>query len=66
LKKVEKLLLTNSAVFYTDAAYDSKTKVSTASCVLYHNLRVAYKTWNLEIGMSINDAKLYAIEKAAK
>jgi hypothetical protein len=66
LKKVEKLLLTNSTVFYTDAAYDSKTKVSTASCVLYHNSRVAYKTWNLEIEMSINDAKLYAIEKAAK
>jgi hypothetical protein len=58
--------MSNSTVFYTNAAYDSKTEVSTASCVLYHKSRVAYKTWNLEIGMSINDAKLYAIEKAVK
>jgi ribonuclease HI len=53
-------------VFYTDAAFDSKTKILTASCVLYQNTKVAYKTWNLGIGMSIDDAELYAIEKATK
>jgi ribonuclease HI len=56
----------NSTIFYTDAAYDSTTKISTASCVLYQNSRTAYKTWNLEIEISINDAKIYKIEKAAK
>jgi hypothetical protein len=67
IKKIELILqLTNSAIFYTDAAYDSKTKVSIAACVLYQNSRTAYKTWNLEVEMSINDAKLYAIDKAAK
>jgi hypothetical protein len=40
--------------------------ISIALCVLYHDFRIAYKTWNLEIEMSINDAKLYAIEKTAK
>jgi ribonuclease HI len=33
---------------------------------LYDNSRVAYKTWNLEIEMSINDAELYAIEKTIR
>ncbi len=55
-----------TAMFYTDAAFDSTTKILTASCVLYQNTKVAYKTWNLEIEMSINDAELYAIEKATK
>jgi hypothetical protein len=41
-------------------------KVSTTSCVLYHDSRTAYKTWNLEFEMSINDAKFYAIKKIAK
>jgi hypothetical protein len=67
LKRVENITqMSNSTVFYTNAAYDSKTEVFTASCVLYHKSRVAYKTWNLEIEMSIDDAKLYAIEKAVK
>ncbi len=67
LKKVENILQTSNVdVFYIDAAHDSKTKISTASCVLYYDSRVAYKTWNLEIEMSTNDAKLYAIEKAVK
>jgi hypothetical protein len=67
IKKVELILQSsNSTIFYTDAAHNSKTKVSTALCVLYHDFRTAYKTWNLEIEMSIDDAKLYAIEKTAK
>jgi ribonuclease HI len=67
IKKVELILQSlNSTIFWTDAAYDTKTKISTASCVLYHDFHTAYKTWNLEIKMSINDAKLYAIEKTAK
>jgi hypothetical protein len=66
-KKIENIAqMSNSTVFYTNAAYDSKTEVFTASCVLYHKSRVAYKTWNLEIEMSINNVKLYAIEKAVK
>jgi ribonuclease HI len=65
LKKVETILQTSKfAVFYTDVAFDSKTKILIASCILYHNSRMSYKTWNLEIEMSINDAELYAIEKA--
>ncbi len=47
LKKIELILQNNSTVFYTDAAFNSKTKISTASCVLYQNSRAAYKTWNL-------------------
>ncbi len=66
LKKIELILQTNSAIFYTNAVFNSKTKILTALCVLYQNFRAAYKTWNLEIEMSINDAKLYAIEKATK
>jgi ribonuclease HI len=66
LKKIELIFQINWAVFYTDAAFDSKTKISTASCVLYQNFRSAYKTWNLEIETSINDAKLNAIEKVTK
>jgi hypothetical protein len=66
LKKVELILQTNATVFYIDAAYDSRWKISTASCVLYQSSRTTYKTWNLEVEMSINDAKLYAIEKATK
>ncbi len=67
LKKIESISHTsNAAIFYTDAAHDSKTKISTASCVLYYQFRVAYKTWNLRVEMSINDAELYAIEKAAQ
>jgi ribonuclease HI len=66
LKKIELILQINSTIFYTDAAFNSKTKISTASCVLYQNFRPAYKTWNLEIQMSINDAKLYGIEKTTK
>jgi hypothetical protein len=63
LKNVETIAQTsNSAILYTDAAHDSRTKISIASCVLYHNSHVAYKTWNLEIEMSIDDAELYAIE----
>jgi ribonuclease HI len=66
LKKVETILQINATIFYTNAAYDSKSKIATASCVLYQNSRTTYKTWNLEVEMSINDAKLYAIEKATK
>jgi ribonuclease HI len=67
LKDVETIArASNSAIFYTDVAHDSRTKISIASCVLYHNSHVAYKTWNLEIEMSIDDAELYAIEKATK
>jgi ribonuclease HI len=66
LKKIELILQTNATVFYIDAAYDSRSKISTASCVLYQSFRTMYKTWNLEVEMSINDAKLYAIEKATK
>ncbi len=33
---------------------------------MYHNSHVAYKTWNLELEISIDDAELYAIEKATK
>ncbi len=67
LKLIENIIQTsNSAAFYTDAAYDSTTKISTASCVLYQNAHFAYKTWKLGIGMSIDDAELYAIEKATK
>jgi hypothetical protein len=44
LKKVENITRTsNFAVFYTDAAHDSKTKTSTTSCVLYHNSRTHSK-----------------------
>ncbi len=56
----------NLAMFYTDAAHDSKTKISTASSLLYYNSRIAFKTWNLDIEMSIDDAELYAIEKSVK
>jgi ribonuclease HI len=66
LKNVKIILQTKSTAFYTDAAYDLKTKVSTALCVLYYDFRTAYKTWNLEVKMSINDAELYAAEKTAK
>ncbi len=67
LEKIKKIAkMSNSAVFYTNAAYDSKTEVFIASYVLYHKSRVTYKTWNLEVEMSINDAKLYVIEKAIK
>jgi ribonuclease HI len=67
LRQVENITQTsNSGIFYTDAAFDSSTKTSTASCVLYHHSRTAYKTWNLEIGISIDDAELYAIEKATR
>ncbi len=67
LKKIENITqTTNSAIFYTDAARDSITKTSTASCVLYHYSHTAYKTWNLKIEMSVDDVELYAIEKATK
>jgi ribonuclease HI len=67
LRRVENITQTsNSGIFYTDAAFDSITKTSTASCVLYHHSRTAYKTWNLEIEMSIDDAELYAIKKAIR
>jgi hypothetical protein len=50
IKKVELILQSSkSTIFLTDAAYNSKTKVSIASCVLYQNSRVVYKTWNLAI-----------------
>jgi hypothetical protein len=44
LKNVEMILQTNSTAFYTDAVYDLKRKILTASCVLYHDFRTAYKT----------------------
>ncbi len=67
LEKIKTILQTsNFAVFYTDSAYDLKTKISTASCILYHEDCTSYKTWNLEIEMSINDAELYAVEKTTK
>jgi ribonuclease HI len=50
----------------TDSAYDLKTKVSITSCVLYHDFRTAYKTWDLEIEMSINNTELCEIEKTTK
>jgi hypothetical protein len=44
-KKIEKTSQTsNFAVIYTNAAHDSKSKISTASCVFYHNTQAAYKT----------------------
>jgi ribonuclease HI len=66
LKKFKLILQTNATVFYIDAAYNSRSKIFTASCVLYQSFRTTYKTWNLEVEMSINNAKLYAIEKATK
>ncbi len=66
-KNVETDLQTsNFVVFYTDAAYNSKTKIATASCVLYYEDRTSYKIWNLKIEMNINDAELYTIEKITK
>ncbi len=56
----------NAFSIYIDAAYDSRSKISTASCILYQSSRTTYKTWNLGIEMSIDDAKLYAIEKVTK
>jgi hypothetical protein len=67
LKKVETILqISKFAAFYTDAVFDTKTKISIASCILYHDSRMSYKSWNLQIEISINDAELYAIEKATK
>jgi ribonuclease HI len=67
LKKAKHIVKSsNLAMFYTNAAHDSKTKISTASSLLYYNSRIAFKTWNLEIEMSIDDAELYAIEKSVK
>jgi hypothetical protein len=66
-KKIENIAkMSNTAIFYTNAAYNSKKEVFIASCILYHKSRIACKTWNLEVEMSINDAKLYAIEQAVK
>jgi hypothetical protein len=66
LKKIELILQFNATIFYTDAVYDLKSKILTASCVLYQNFCTTYKTWNLEVEISINNAKLYAIEKETK
>lgn len=64
-KKV-KNISSNSAIFYTNVVYDSKTKISIASCVMYYQSRITYKTWNLEIDMMMYNSKLYAIEKVIK
>ena len=56
----------NIAVFYTDEAYDEKSKISAASVVLYQNFKILSKSWNLEIEMNITDVKIYVIEKAIK
>ncbi len=67
LKNVENIAATfTSTIFYTDAARDSDTQTSTAACILYHHSHIAYKTWNLAIEMSIDDAELYAIEKTTR
>ena len=54
----------DTAVFYTDGAYDEKSKISAASVVLYQNSKILSKSWNLGIGMNITNAEIYAIEKA--
>jgi ribonuclease HI len=65
LKKIETIFQTSTcAILYTNAVNDSKSKISAASCVYYNNTRTAYKSWNFRIEMSIDDAELYAIEKA--
>ena len=56
----------NTPIFYTDGAYDQKSKISAASVMLYHNTKTAYKTWNLGIGMSIKNAELYVIKKTVE
>ena len=53
----------DTAVFYTDEAYDEKSKISAASVVLYQNFKILSKSWNLEIEMNIIDVKIYVIEK---
>ena len=53
----------NTAVFYTDKAYDEKSKISAASVVLYQNFKILSKSWNLEIEMNIIDVEIYVIEK---
>ena len=54
----------NTTVFYIDEAYDEKSKISTASVVLYQNFKILSKSWNLEIEMNITDVEIYVIEKA--
>ena len=56
----------NTTVFYTDEAYDEKSKISAALVVLYQNSKILSKSWNLEIEMNITDAEIYAIEKATE
>ena len=53
----------DTAVFYTDKTYDEKSKISTASVVLYQNFKILSKSWNLKIEMNITDAEIYIIEK---
>ena len=56
----------DTAVFYTDEAYDEKSKISAASVVLYQNSKTLSKSWNLEVEMNITDAEIYVIEKATE
>ena len=56
----------NTAVFYTDEAYDEKSKISAASVVLYQNFKILSKSWNLEVEMNITDVEIYVIEKATE
>ena len=54
----------NTAVFYTDEAYDEKSKISAASVVLYQNSKILSKLWNLKAEINITDVEIYTIEKA--
>ena len=56
----------DTAVFYTDEAYDKKFKNSAASVVLYQNFKILSKSWNLGVEMNITDVEIYAIEKATE
>ena len=56
----------NTAVFYTDEAYDEKSKISAASVVLYQNFKILSKSWNLEIEMNIINVEIYVIKKTIK
>ena len=53
----------NVSIFYTDEA-QNKSKIISATVVLYQNSNTFYKCWNLEIEMSIEKSELYAIDKA--
>ena len=56
----------NTAIFYINGAYNQKSKIASASVILYQNSKTSSKSWNLGIGMKINNAETYAIEKAIK